>query len=66
MKADGIMLMTINSVRYLIENLYITIYVAYAPTNDKLLMFLNVGVFACVLLFTLLLAQGPKNILVVG
>eukprot|EP01018_Ginkgo_biloba_P024794 Gb_12829 [translate_table: standard] len=71
MKADGIMLVTINSAGCLIETLYIAIYVAYAPRNAKiitakLLAFLNVGVFGCVLLFTLLFAQGPKRILIVG
>ncbi|OVA04358.1 SWEET sugar transporter [Macleaya cordata] len=67
----GFMLITINSVACIIESIYIIMYLVYAPRGAriftiKLLLLLNVGLYGSILLFTILLAKGPKRVTVLG
>ncbi|GLJ18646.1 hypothetical protein SUGI_0332490 [Cryptomeria japonica] len=71
MKPDCTLIVTINSAGCIIETLYLSIYVAYAPKQTKiliakLLIFLNMGVFGSVVLFTLLFSKGKRRIVIVG
>ncbi|OVA09619.1 SWEET sugar transporter [Macleaya cordata] len=71
LKSDAYLLITINSVGCVIETIYIAMYMTYAPRRArirtaKFLLFLNLGVFCLILLFTLLLAKGPTRVRVLG
>uniref|UniRef100_A0A0D6R436 Bidirectional sugar transporter SWEET n=1 Tax=Araucaria cunninghamii TaxID=56994 RepID=A0A0D6R436_ARACU len=65
------LIVTINSAGCVIETIYLAIYIAYATKHAKmittrLLMFFNMGVFGSIVLFTLMLSQGKRRILILG
>ncbi|KAL6890294.1 hypothetical protein ACP4OV_009057 [Aristida adscensionis] len=71
LKSDEYLLITINSAGCIIETIYITFYLVYAPKKAKLftvkiLLLLNVGIFGLILLLTLLLCTGEKRIVILG
>nr|UJT76404.1 bidirectional sugar transporter SWEET13b [Hemerocallis fulva] len=70
-KTNEYLLITINSVGCVIETIYIIIFITYASKKIKihtvkLMLLLNVGLFASIVLSTLLLTKGPKRVTVVG
>ncbi|ERN06256.1 bidirectional sugar transporter SWEET14 [Amborella trichopoda] len=71
LKTDGYLLITINTLGCIIESIYITMYIIYAPkkakiATAKLVVLLNLGVFCMILLLTLFFVQGPKRVRVLG
>ncbi|XP_043724160.1 bidirectional sugar transporter SWEET14-like [Telopea speciosissima] len=71
LKSDAYPLLFINSIGCLMQTIYITIFLAYAPKTAriltaKLILLLNLGVYSFVLLLTLLLVNGPIRIRIVG
>ncbi|KAF9601648.1 hypothetical protein IFM89_021114 [Coptis chinensis] len=71
LKSDAYLLITINSFGCVIETIYISMFIAYAPRKAriltaKLLLLLNLGVFCMIVLLTLLLAKGPNRVVVLG
>lgn len=70
-KTDEYLLITINSFGCVIETIYITMFLAYAPRKikvytAKVILFLNVGVFSLIVLSTLLLTKGPNRVKLLG
>ncbi|KAF5191386.1 Bidirectional sugar transporter sweet14 [Thalictrum thalictroides] len=70
-KADGFLLLIINSVGCIIQSTYIIVYLIYAPKlakihTTKLLLLLNVVVYGLILLFTMLFSKGSKRVTIVG
>ncbi|XP_042485266.1 bidirectional sugar transporter SWEET14-like [Macadamia integrifolia] len=71
LKSDANLLITINSIGCVIETIYITMFLAYAPKKakiltTKLILLLNLGVYSLILLLTLLLVKGPIRVRIVG
>ncbi|XP_043724156.1 bidirectional sugar transporter SWEET14-like [Telopea speciosissima] len=66
------LLITINSIGCVIESIYITIFLAYAPKTAKiqtakLILLLNLGMYSLILLLTLLLVKEPiSRVRIVG
>ncbi|KAI4994442.1 hypothetical protein ZWY2020_034083 [Hordeum vulgare] len=65
------LLLTINGVGYVIETLYITMYMVYAPKSARLLtgklfIGLDVGLFSLIALVNMLASAGPLGVQVVG
>ncbi|XP_058103043.1 bidirectional sugar transporter SWEET14-like [Magnolia sinica] len=70
-KTDAYLLITINTIGCVIQTIYITIYITYAPKKAKLitaklLLLLNVGVFCLILILTQVLVGGPQRVRVLG
>nr|CAD1836649.1 unnamed protein product [Ananas comosus var. bracteatus] len=70
-KSNEGLLISINSFGCLIETVYIVMYLVYAPKSAKIftvkiLLVLNVGVFALILLLTLLLSKGSDRVHILG
>ncbi|XP_020586182.1 bidirectional sugar transporter SWEET14-like [Phalaenopsis equestris] len=70
-KTNCVLLITINSFGLLIETIYISIYLAYAPMEAKkftarILVLLNFTTFGMILLSTLLFVHGHKRLMVLG
>ncbi|XP_020586228.1 bidirectional sugar transporter SWEET14-like [Phalaenopsis equestris] len=70
-KTNSVLLITINSFGLLIETIYISIYLAYAPMEAKkftarILVLLNFTTFGMILVFTLLFFHGHKRLIVLG
>ncbi|KAD5507727.1 hypothetical protein R6Q59_031486 [Mikania micrantha] len=71
LKTDATLLVTINAFGCVIETLYITIYIAYAPKNikiqtTKLVVSLNIVGFWVIALSTHYLAEGPTRATILG
>ncbi|KAF8408461.1 hypothetical protein HHK36_007614 [Tetracentron sinense] len=71
LKSDAYLLITINSIGCIIETIYISMYIAYAPKQAriltvKLLLLLNLGLFCLILLITLFLAKGSNRLRILG
>ncbi|KAI3825728.1 hypothetical protein L1987_07321 [Smallanthus sonchifolius] len=71
LKTDATLLVTINAFGCVIETLYITIYIAYAPKNikiqtTKLVVTLNIVGFWVIALSTHYLAEGPTRATILG
>ncbi|KAE8810759.1 Bidirectional sugar transporter SWEET15 [Hordeum vulgare] len=65
------LLLTINGVGYVIETLYITMYMVYAPKSARLLtaklfIGLDVGLFGLIALVNMVASAGPLGVQVVG
>ncbi|OVA17429.1 SWEET sugar transporter [Macleaya cordata] len=68
---DAFLLITINSIGCIIETIYISIFITYAPKTArvltaKLLVLMNFGLFSLILLLTLLLAKGSNRVRILG
>ncbi|KAH7666826.1 solute carrier family 50 (sugar transporter) protein [Dioscorea alata] len=68
---SNILVLTINTITLLIESIYISIFLAFAPkkakvSTMKLLLFLNLGVFGALVLLTLTLLKGTQRIDIAG
>ncbi|EEF51728.1 bidirectional sugar transporter SWEET12 [Ricinus communis] len=71
LKSDAFLLITINSVGCLIETIYITLFITYAPkqariTTLKILLLLNFGGFCLILLLSHFLAKGSERATILG
>ncbi|XP_076948272.1 bidirectional sugar transporter N3-like [Bidens hawaiensis] len=71
LKTDATLLITINAFGCIIETLYITIYIAYAPKKikiqtTKLVVSLNFVGFWVIALSTHYLAEGPTRVTILG
>ncbi|KAL5724431.1 Bidirectional sugar transporter sweet14 [Ranunculus cassubicifolius] len=71
LKSDAYLLITINSFGCVIETIYISLFLAYAPKTAKiytakLLLGLNLGVFCLILIITNFLTKGPERVCVLG
>uniref|UniRef100_A0A8I6YH32 Bidirectional sugar transporter SWEET n=1 Tax=Hordeum vulgare subsp. vulgare TaxID=112509 RepID=A0A8I6YH32_HORVV len=71
LKSGSKLLLTINGVGYVIETLYIAMYLVYAPKSARLLtaklfIGLDVGLFGLIALVTRLASAGPLGVQVVG
>ncbi|XP_071703922.1 bidirectional sugar transporter N3-like [Rutidosis leptorrhynchoides] len=71
LKTDATLLITINVIGCVIETIYISIFIAYAPKNikiqtTKLVVLLNVAGFWVIALSTHYLAEGPTRIQILG
>ncbi|KAK1282201.1 Bidirectional sugar transporter SWEET13 [Acorus calamus] len=65
------LLISINSFGCFIQTVYICFFIIYAPKSlkihtVKLLLYLNVGVFGIIVLFTLFLSKGSMRIQIIG
>ncbi|KAJ4960941.1 hypothetical protein NE237_020851 [Protea cynaroides] len=64
LKSEAYLLITINSIGCVIEAIYISMFMTYAPNTAriltaKLILLLNLGVYSLILLLTLLLVKNP-------
>ncbi|XP_021975522.1 bidirectional sugar transporter N3 [Helianthus annuus] len=71
LKSDAMLLITINAFGCVIETLYISIYIAYAPKDikiqtTKLVVSLNFVGFWIIALSTHYLAEGPTRAMILG
>ncbi|XP_057972571.1 bidirectional sugar transporter SWEET14-like [Malania oleifera] len=71
LKQGANLLITVNSVGCLIELIYISMYLFYAPKKAKiaamkLLLLLNFGAFGLILVVTTFLANGSKRVKILG
>ncbi|KAJ0765811.1 putative SWEET sugar transporter [Helianthus annuus] len=71
LKSDATLLITINAFGCVIETLYISIYIAYAPKDikiqtTKLVVSLNFVGFWIIALSTHYLAEGPTRAMILG
>ncbi|KAI5329480.1 PREDICTED: bidirectional sugar transporter [Prunus dulcis] len=71
LKTDEFLLITINAFGCLIETIYISMYITYAPKQARvfalrLLLLVNFGGFCLILLLSHFLAQGPTRVEVLG
>ncbi|PON91838.1 SWEET sugar transporter [Trema orientale] len=71
LKQNAMLLITINSFGCVIETIYITMYIAYAPgyarkLTIKLFGFMNVGVFTLIFLITKFAVKSPYQVQVLG
>nr|XP_007159992.1 hypothetical protein PHAVU_002G283900g [Phaseolus vulgaris]ESW31986.1 hypothetical protein PHAVU_002G283900g [Phaseolus vulgaris] len=67
----ALLLITINTFGIVVESIYLTIFLIYAPrkprlTTIKLLLLLNVFGFGAMLLSTLYLTKGAKRLAIIG
>ncbi|KAF4390520.1 bidirectional sugar transporter N3 [Cannabis sativa] len=70
-KKDAMLLITINSFGCVIEMIYITIYIIYAPTHAriltiKLFAFMNIAMFSSIFLLTQFAVKHPNQVQVLG
>ncbi|PQQ17203.1 bidirectional sugar transporter N3 [Prunus yedoensis var. nudiflora] len=71
LKSDEFLLITINAFGCIIETIYISMYITYAPKQARvfalrLLLLVNFGGFCLILLLSHFLAQGPVRVQVLG
>lgn len=70
-KTDETLLISINSLGCVFQTTYVVLFFLYAPKKIKIytvkfILILNVGVFASVILATLLLTKGAKRVQLLG
>ncbi|MCL7032001.1 hypothetical protein MKW94_002255 [Papaver nudicaule] len=71
LKTDAILLITINTAGCVMETIYITMFLIYAPKNARIktmriLGLLNFGLFSVILILTMLLAKVLTRLKIVG
>ncbi|KAM3752093.1 hypothetical protein ACB098_04G162900 [Castanea mollissima] len=71
LKSNEILLITANTVGFVVETIYIAIYIVYAPKQARmftlrLLILMNFGGFCSILLLSHFLAQGDTRVRVLG
>ncbi|KAI3936387.1 hypothetical protein MKW98_000661 [Papaver atlanticum] len=71
LKPGGILIVTVNGAGAILQVIYVTLYIIYAPRDSKikhlkLAGILNVGFYGAVLLITLLATHGSLRLTVVG
>ncbi|MCL7044712.1 hypothetical protein MKW94_009767 [Papaver nudicaule] len=71
LKTDAILLITINTAGCVMETIYITMFLIYAPKNARIktmriLGLLNFGLFSLILILTMMLAKRLTRLTIVG
>ncbi|KAI3968123.1 hypothetical protein MKW92_027327 [Papaver armeniacum] len=71
LKPDGMLIITVNGAGAILQAIYVTLFIIYAPkdskiTHLKLVGILNVGFCGAVLLITLLATHGSLRLTIVG
>ncbi|MCL7029796.1 hypothetical protein MKW94_027182 [Papaver nudicaule] len=71
LKTDAILLITINTAGCVMETIYITMFLIYAPKKARIktiriLGSLNLGLFSLILVLTMMLAKGLSRLKIVG
>ncbi|XP_026453758.1 bidirectional sugar transporter SWEET17-like [Papaver somniferum] len=71
LKPDGMLIVTVNGAGAVLQVIYVTLFIIYAPRDSKikhlkLVGILNVGFYGAVLLITLLATHGSLRLTVVG
>ncbi|KAK0574550.1 hypothetical protein LWI29_025322 [Acer saccharum] len=70
-KGNAFLLITINSFGCVVETIYIAMFIAYAPIENrklalKILFSMNIGAFTLILLVTHFLLKGNLQVIVIG
>ncbi|KAI3968122.1 hypothetical protein MKW92_027326 [Papaver armeniacum] len=71
LKPDGMLIVTVNGAGAILQVIYVTLFIVYAPRDSKikhlkLVGILNVGLYGAVLLITLPATHGSLRLTVVG
>ncbi|KAI9169553.1 hypothetical protein LWI28_013956 [Acer negundo] len=70
-KGNAFLLITINCFGFVVETIYIVMFIAYAPIENrklalKILFAMNIGAFTLILLLTHFLLKGNLQVIVIG
>ncbi|XP_075633320.1 bidirectional sugar transporter NEC1-like [Castanea sativa] len=70
LKTNAYLIITINGIGCVIEVIYLTLYIIYAPKKEKLftvrLVISNIGAFGLIMVTTIFLLKGSKRVNAIG